>query len=109
MRLRVKQGVALLAVLAFSMPVWARTYKEQLTEDKETSIGGTTLKAGSYELSADSAKKELQVLSNGKVVGTVQGNWVKLPSKPQFSTVIADGNKITQVQFGGSDQAFQVQ
>ncbi len=62
MRLRVKQGVAVLAVLAFSLPVWARTYKEELNADKDTNIGGTMLKAGSYELAADSTKKELQVL-----------------------------------------------
>ena len=109
MSLRVKQCVAVLAVLAFSLPAFARTYKEDLTADKDTNIGGMTLKAGSYQLSADSAKKELQIWLNGKVMGTVQGDWVKLPSKPQYSTVVSDGNKITQVQFSGSDQAFQVQ
>ena len=109
MRTRVMQGVAVLAVLAFSLPVWARTYKEELTADKDTNIGGTMLKPGAYELSADPAKKELQILVNGKVMATVQGEWVKLPSKPQYSTVVSDGNKVTQVQFSGTDQAFQVQ
>ena len=109
MRLHVKQCVAVLAVLAFSLPVWARTYKESLTADKDTTIGGTLLKPGAYELSADSAKQQLQIWLNGKVMATVQGQWVKLPSKPQYSTVVSDGNKITQVQFGGSDQAFQLQ
>jgi len=109
MRLRVKQCVAVLAVLAFSMPVWARTFKQQMNADKETNIGGTTLKPGSYELSADSSKTQLQILSNGKVVATIQGQWVKLPSKPQYSTVVSDGTKVTQVKFSGSDQAFQVQ
>jgi hypothetical protein len=109
MRLRVKQGIALVAILALSVPVWARTYKEELNSDKDTMIGGTQLKPGAYELSADSTKKELQVLVNGKVMATVQGEWVKLPNKPQYSTVVSDGNKITQVQFSGTDQAFQLQ
>src|SRR5579862_7558215 len=109
MSLRVKQCVAMLAVLALSLPAFARVYKQDITADKDTSIGGTSLKAGSYELSADSGKKELQIWSNGKVMATVQGDWVKLPSKPQYSTVVSDGTKITQVQFSGSDQAFQVQ
>ena len=109
MRLRVKQCVAVLAVLAFSLPVWARTYKEDLMADKDTMIGSTQLKAGAYQLSADTTKKELQIWVNGKVMATVQGDWVKLPSKPQYSTVVSDGNKITQVQFSGADQAFQVQ
>lgn len=109
MRLRVKQGVAVLAVLALSMPLWARTYKQDLMADKDEMIGNTELRAGSYQLTADTSKKELQILENGKVMGTVPGQWVKLPNKPQYSTVVSDGNKITQVQFSGSDQAFQVQ
>jgi hypothetical protein len=109
MRRRVIQCAAVLAVLAMTVPAWARTYKEELTADKDTNIGGTMLKAGSYELSADSGKTQLEILVNGKVMATVQGQWVKLPSKPQYSTVVSDGNKVTQVQFSGTDQAFQVQ
>jgi hypothetical protein len=109
MRLRVKECVAVLAVLALSLPVWARTYKEELTADKDMTIGATQLKSGTYELSADPAKKELEIWVNGKVMATVQGNWVKLSTKPQYSTVVSDGNKVTQVQFSGTDQAFQVQ
>lgn len=109
MRLRMKHCVAVLAVLTMTMPAWARTYKETISPEKDTMIGGTALKAGSYELSADDAKKELKIVENGKVLATVQGQWVKLPAKPQYSTVISDGNKITQVQFSGNDQAFQLQ
>jgi hypothetical protein len=109
MSLRVKPCIALLAVLTLTLPVWARTYKETISPEKDTMIGTTQLKAGTYDLSADSAKKELQVSVNGKVMATVQGDWVKLPQKPQYSTVVSDGDKITQVQFSGSDQAFQVQ
>lgn len=109
MRLRMKHCVAVLAILTMTMPAWARMYKQTISPEKDTMIGGTQLKAGSYDLSADSGKKELQILMNGKVMATVQGDWVKLPQKPQYSTVVSDGNKITQVQFSGSDQAFQVQ
>jgi hypothetical protein len=109
MHIRTKHFIAGLAVLTLSMPVWARTYKESLMTDKNEMIGSTQLNAGSYELAADDSKKELNVLENGKVMATVQGQWVKLPKKPQYSTVVSDGDKITQVQFSGSDQAFQVQ
>jgi hypothetical protein len=104
-----KHCVAVLAILTMTMPAWARMYKQTINPDKDTMIGGMQLKAGSYDLSADSAKMELQILEHGKVTATVQGQWVKLPAKPQYSTVVSDGNKITQVQFSGSDQAFQVQ
>jgi len=109
MHIRTKHFIAGLAALTLTIPVWARTYKESLTTDKNEMIGSTQLSAGSYELAADDSKKELDVLENGKVMATVQGQWVKLPKKPQYSTVVSDGDKITQVQFSGSDQAFQVQ
>ena len=109
MRLRAKHCLAVIAVLTLTLPVWARTYKETINPQKDTMIGSTQLKAGSYDLSGDPAKKELQIWENGKVMATVQGDWVKLPQKPQYSTVVSDGNRITQVQFSGNDQAFEVQ
>jgi hypothetical protein len=110
MGLRVKHYLAALAVLTMTVPVWAHTYKETLTTDKNMTIGGTQLKAGSsYELTADDAKKEATIVQNGKVVATVQGQWVKLPRKPQYSTYLSNGDKITEIQFSGNGQAFQVQ
>ena len=82
MSLRVKHFIAVLAVVALTSPVWARTYKETIAPDKDTMIGGTQLKAGSYDLAGDPAKKELQILLNGKVMATVPGQWIKLPQKP---------------------------
>src|ERR1700733_3019113 len=108
MHIRTKHFIAGLAVLTPWMEVWARTYKESLMTHTNEMFGATQLNAGSYELAADDSKKELNVLENGKVMATVQGQWVKLPKKPQYSTVVSDGDKITQVQFSGSDQAFQV-
>jgi hypothetical protein len=107
MRIHMKHYISALAMLTLTMPVWAHTYKQSLPLDKETTIGSADLKAGDYQLTADDSKTELNILRNGKVVGTVQGEWVKI-QKPQNSTVISDGDKITQVQFGGSEQAFQV-
>ena len=107
MRLRVKHYLAGLAVLTLSMPVWARTYKESLVLSNNTTIGSAQLKPGSYELSADDTKKELNILQKGKVIATVQGQWVKMPQKSQGAGVDSDSDKITQVRFSGSDQAFQ--
>jgi hypothetical protein len=109
MRHRVTQCLAILSFLTLTIPVWARTYTAPLSVSKNAAIGGTQLKAGDYQLTADPDKKEVEVLQNGKVLATVPGQWVKLPQKPQYSTVIFDGDKITQVQFSGTDQALQVQ
>jgi hypothetical protein len=70
-------------------------------------IGSTQLKPGSYDFTADDTKMELNILQKGKIIATVQGQWVKIPQKAGASEVDFDGDKITQVQFSGIDQAFQ--
>jgi hypothetical protein len=103
MCVRLNHFLAGLALLAIATPVWARTYKEPLMLDKNTLIGGTELKAGSYELTADDGKNDVSILRDGKVVATVQGQWVKLPQKSLYSSVASDGDKITEVMFSGSE------
>jgi hypothetical protein len=109
MRLRVKHYVTGFAVLTLTLPVWARTYKEPLNINKNETIGNAQLKPGSYELTADEATKDINIMQKGKIIATVPGQWVKIPQKAQDSAFVSDGDKITQVQFSGSDQAFQPQ
>jgi hypothetical protein len=109
MRLSTKHVLASLAAFILVMPVWARTYKAQWTVQTPVTIGGTQVKVGDYQLNGDDAKKELTVLQNGKVIATVPGQWVKLPKKADYTEVQTDSGKVTEVQFGGSDQAFQPQ
>lgn len=109
MRIGVKHALAGLAVLALVLPAWARTYKQPWIVSAPATIGSMQVKAGEYQLNADDAKKEVTVLQNNKVVATVAGQWTKLPKKAQYSTVLTDGNKVTQIEFDGSDQAFQPQ
>jgi len=107
MRFRMKYYLAGLAVLTMTMSVWARTYKESLVLDKNTAIGSAQLKPGSYELTADDTKKELKYHAEGQNHRDCAGAVVKIPQKAQVSLVDSDGDKITQVQFSGIDQAFQ--
>jgi hypothetical protein len=109
MRIGAKHALAGLAVLAVVMPVWARVYKQPWIVSTPSTIGSMQVKAGEYQLNADDAKKEVMVLQNNKVVATVTGQWTKLPKKAEYSTVLTDGNKVTQIEFDGSDQAFQPQ
>ena len=108
MRIRMKHYLAGLAVLTLTMPVCARTYKESMTLDKNSTIGSAQLKPGTYQLTADDTKKELNILQKGKIIATVQGEWVKIPQNAQGSGVDLYNDKITQVRFSGSDQAFQL-
>jgi hypothetical protein len=107
MHLREKHYLAGSMVLTLTMPVWVRTYKESLTVDKSATIGSVQLKPGSYELTADDTKKKLNILQKGKIIPTVQGQWVKMPQKAQAGGVDSENDKITQVRFSGSDQAIQ--
>jgi hypothetical protein len=107
MHLREKHYLADLMVLTLTMPVWARTFKESLTVDKSATIGSVQLKPSSYELTADDTKKEPNILQKGKIIPTVQGQWVKMPQKAQAGGVDSENGKITQVRFSGSDQAIQ--
>lgn len=110
MRLSVKKHIlAVFAVLALVTAVQARTHKDTWTLDKSVTIGSTQMKPGNYQLNGDDAKSELTVLQNGKVVASVSGRWVKLPKKSDYTSVETTGDKVTQVLFGGSDQAFQPQ
>jgi hypothetical protein len=103
----VKYYLAVLAVLTLTMPSSARTYKQSLTFTNNTTIGSAQLKPGSYDFTADDTKKELNILQKGKIIATVQGQWVKIPQKSEISGLVTDQDKITQVLFQGSDQAFQ--
>ena len=109
MRIGAKHALAGLAVLAVVMPAWARVYKQPWSVGAPATIGSTQVKVGEYQLNADDAKKEVVILQNNKVVATVSGQWTKLPKKADYSTVLTDGNKVIQIQFGGSDQSFQPQ
>lgn len=97
------------AALALVTTVQARTHKDMWNLDKTVTIGSTQVKPGTYQLNGDDAKKELTVLQNGKVIATASGEWVKLPKKADYTSVEMTGDKVTQVLFGGSDQAFQPQ
>jgi len=108
MRLNVKYYLVGLALLVATIPVSARTYKQSAVFTSNTSIGSTQLKPGSYDLSADDTKMELNISQNGKIIATVQGQWVKIPQKPRNSELDVDNDKITQVRFRGNDQAFQL-
>jgi hypothetical protein len=42
------------------------------------------------------------------VVATVPVHWTTLPAKAANSEILTDGNKVTEVEFGGRNQAVQI-
>ena len=98
--------LVVLAILTLTMPVWAKTFKQSVDFSDSKTIGSTQLKAGSYQFTADDSKMELNILQKGKVIATIQGQWIKASNKTEGFDI--EKTKITQIRFRGSDQAFQL-
>ena len=108
MRLKSIQLLAAFTLLTLAAPVWAhtRTATAQITET--TTIGSTQLKPGEYQLKVEDNANQLQIMQHGKVVAVVPVQWVQLPQNPSDTAILLDGNKITEVEFGGNTQAVQI-
>jgi hypothetical protein len=108
MRLKSIQLLASLTLLTLAAPVWARTHSATAISDGSTTVAGTQLKAGDYELKVDDNASQLQVIQNGKVVAQAPVHWVQLPQKPAGTSILLDDDKIVEVDFGGNTQAVQI-
>jgi hypothetical protein len=99
-------GVALL--LAAIPASAAHMYTVNWSVTQETTIGGSVIKPGSYELRIEEGQTSLQVVSHGKMVVEVPCKWVQLPSKAAASEVEVDSNKVTTVEFSGKTAALDL-
>jgi len=108
MRLKSIQLLATLTLLSLAAPVWAHTRTATADISDTTTIGSTQLKPGEYQLKVEDNATQLQIVKNGKLVAVVPVQWIQLPQKPTNTAVLLDGNKITEVDFGGTTQAVQI-
>lgn len=72
----------------------------------DASVGGTQVKAGTYDVEADASTLKLK--RNGKVVAQTPIEWKDEQSKPQSSSVVAESGRIVEVHFGGKTRYAQV-
>ena len=63
------------------------------------SVAGHELKPGDYAVSADDT--HVLISMNGKVVADVPVTWKDETSKAKYSAFVSQGNKITEIHFGG--------
>ena len=108
MRLKISKLLCAIILLALAVPVWARTHSTTAYSDGTTTIGGTQLKAGDYQLKVEDNGTELQVTQDGKLVAHVPVQWIQLPNKAKTTEVMLSNNQITEVHFGGETQAVQI-
>jgi hypothetical protein len=108
MRLKGKQLVGVLTLFVLAAPVWAHTHTATAYIIDTTTIAGTTLQPGQYELKVEDNGTQLQVLQNRKVVAQVPVQWIQLHNKAMDTQVVLNNNQITEVDFGGETQAVQI-
>ncbi len=107
---RLTQCLALLAVLALSAPVFAKSMSQPIVLTQPATIGNTTLQPGHYKITANLDSDQVLVKrdNDGKLVATVTGTTVTLNKKAAYSAIVFNGQSIHEIQFGGKTQAIDI-
>jgi hypothetical protein len=109
MRIGAKHYLAGFAVILLSLPLWAQTFSTDLMIDQPTTIAGTELKPGDYQLKVKSDATQVTVEKDGAVVAEVPCHWIQLSNKPDDTEVSTnDNHQITEIEFGGRTEAVQI-
>jgi hypothetical protein len=64
-----------------------------------TTLAGKDLKPGDYAVTVDESHVKLSL--NGKVIAEAPVQWKDETAKAKYSTFVVEGNKITEIHFGG--------
>jgi hypothetical protein len=102
-----KSLIAILAVMALTLPAFAKEINKVITLPNQTKIAGKTLKGGDYTFKVNDTK--LTITMNNKVFAEATGRW-----EPRDKKVAADGyslgsdGQIQEVYFSGEKRAFVV-
>lgn len=109
MRIKLKHCIGGLALCAMALPLWARTDSASISVTRPTTIEGTQLKPGTYQIKVAQNGDQMKVMSSdGKVIAQVLCHWVTLKEKASDTEVVFQHNTITEVEFGGKTQAAKV-
>jgi hypothetical protein len=103
MDLRTKTSLTVVAVLAFSLPIWARTDSAQLVIDHPVTIGTQQLKPGTYNLKANDAENQISIVraDDGKTIASVPCEWVQLAQKSRQTEVLFNADRVVEIDFAG--------
>ncbi len=107
MDLRTKTCLTAVALLALSLPIWARTNSAQLSIDHPVTIGTQQLAPGTYELKANDAQNQINVVraEDGKTIASIPCEWVQLAQKPRQTEVLFNADRVTEIDFSGQIKA----
>jgi hypothetical protein len=103
MDLRTKTSLTVVAALALSLPIWARTDSAQLVIDHPVTIGTQQLEPGTYNIKANDGANQVSIVraDNGKTIASVPCEWVQLAQKPHETEVLFNADRVVEIDFGG--------
>jgi hypothetical protein len=105
MRLRASLLVTAACLFAMAAPALAKTLSTHVDLDHETKLLNLELKPGNYRLVANEATGQVKVLRNYNLVGKVDGKWIKLNKKSEYSEIVMTHHDIQEVRFSGKKMA----
>jgi hypothetical protein len=110
MDVRRKSFLIAVAVLALSLPMWARTDSAQLVIDHPVTIGTQQLEPGTYDLKANDGENQISVVraDNGKTVASVPCQWVQLAQKPRQTEVLFNADRVVEIDFAGKTKGVAI-
>ncbi|MGH9774337.1 MAG: hypothetical protein ACRD50_05255 [Candidatus Acidiferrales bacterium] len=73
--------------------------KSTMILSRSFSVGGTELKAGTYDISADDA--QVTVRKDGKVLAQAPITWKDADQKTAQNSLVLDGDQVKEVRFAG--------
>jgi hypothetical protein len=101
----VLRSLALLAVVALAVPVFAKPYSKMINITQAAKFGKADLQAGEYRLLIDGNKASVQKGKN--VVGESEGRWEDRDSKSNYDAVLLGENgQVKEVRFSGQKRVF---
>lgn len=110
MKSLIKQiGIAFVITSLTAVSAFAKTRKESITLTTNTTVNGTLVKSGTYQLKFDDEKGELSILKDGKVIAQSATTSEKRESKAarQFElrlTGSGEEKQLIGISFAGADQ-----
>jgi hypothetical protein len=99
------RSVALLAVVALAVPVFAKPVSKTINIAQPAKVGKVDLKAGEYRLLIDGNKATVQ--KDKKVVAESEGRWEDREVKSSYDAVLlGDSGQVKEVRFAGEKRVF---
>jgi len=107
-------ALSVLVALAVAMPIAARGAYAKNTKATTTTLdilssatlAGKQIEPGTYRISADDSKITFE--RNGKMVAEAPVQWKDATTKAEYTNVVIESNKITEIHFSGKMRYIQV-